>query len=151
MLRIAVLTLVAGLAALPDRPPPAFAETPILVLMLATDAPEYTVGALVTFTVALDNRGEVPVTLTFPSAQLFDIAVLNEQREIWRWSAERDFAQAETERAFPSGVTLIGRATWDLRDSSGTTLLPGRYEIQGSLATIPRQPGNVLQVRLLGV
>jgi len=37
----------------------------------------------VTFTVAVDNSGDAPVTLLFPSAQVFDIAVLAEQREVW--------------------------------------------------------------------
>ena len=150
MLRIAVLTLLAVLAALPNRPSAAVAETPSLVLMLATDAPAYTPGVPVTFTVAVDNGGDAPVTVVFPSAQLFDVAVLAEQREVWRWAAERDFAQAETERTFPPGLTLLGRVTWDWRDSSGVTLRPGVYQAQGMLATVPRQPGNVLLVDLLG-
>jgi uncharacterized protein (DUF58 family) len=150
MLRIAVLTLVIMLAALPNRPSVAVAEPPSLVLMLATDVPAYPAGAPVTFTVAVDNRGDAPVTLVFPSAQLFDIAVLAEQREVWRWAADRDFAQAETERTFPTGLTLLGRVTWDWRDSSGVTLRPGVYQVQGTLATVPRQPGNLLLVELLG-
>jgi hypothetical protein len=150
MLRIAVLTLVAALAALPGPPPARAAEMPSLVLMLATDAPEYAAGAPVTFTVAVDNRGDGPVSLVFPSAQLFDIAVRAEQREVWRWSADRDFAQAESERTFPPGVTLLDRVTWEWRGSSGAQLQPGVYQIQGSLATAPRQPGNVLLVVLLG-
>jgi hypothetical protein len=118
--------------------------------MLATDAPAYATGVPATFTVAVDNRSDVPVALTFPSAQVFDIVVLAEQREVWRWSADRDFAQAEVDRTFPPGVTLLGRVAWEWRDSSGTPLPPGAYQIQGSLATALRQPGNVLLVALLG-
>jgi hypothetical protein len=147
--RIVVLAIVVVLAALSAWPPSAGAQAPALVLLLATDAPEYGAGATVSFTVAVDNPSDAPLTVTFPSAQLFDITVSAGQQELWRWSSERDFAQAEVERTFPPGVTLLGRATWDLRDGSGTPLPAGPYQIQGSLATAPRQPGNVLLVRLL--
>ena len=73
-----------------------------------------------------------------------------EQREVWRWAADRDFAQAETERTFPTGLTLLVRVTWGWRDSSGVTLRPGVYQVHGTLATVPRQPGNLLLVELLG-
>jgi len=148
VLRIVVLAIVAILVTLLVWPLPAGAQTPGLVLLLATDAPEYEPGATVSFTVAVDNPTDAPVTVTFPSAQLFDITVSAEQGEVWRWSAERDFAQAEVERTFPSGVTLLGRTTWDLRDASNTPLPAGLYQIQGALATAPRQQGNVLLVRL---
>src|SRR6266498_1498596 len=84
-LRIAVLSIVAILAALPIRPSAACAQTPGLVVLLATDASEYGDGATVSFTVAVDNSGDAPVTVTFPSAQLFDIVVRTEEREVWRW------------------------------------------------------------------
>lgn len=151
-----MLSIVVILTGLSAWMPAASAQTPVpvqtpgLVLLLATDAPEYLAGATVTFTVAVDNRGETPVTVAFPSAQLFDVAVLAEQREVWHWSADRDFAQAETERTFPPGLTLLGRVTWDRRDSSGVSLRPSVYRVQGTLATVPRQPGNVLLVELLG-
>src|SRR3954471_3377792 len=101
MLRIAVLLLAAALATLSCEPPALFAEEPGLTVLLATDAPEYAAGSLVTFTVAVDNRSDAPITLVFSSAQVFDITVVAQQREVWRWSADRDFAQAETERGFP--------------------------------------------------
>jgi hypothetical protein len=150
MLRIALLMLVAALAALSREPPALSAEEPGLTVLLATDVPEYAAGALVTFTVAVDNRSDAPITLVFPSAQVFDITVVAQQREVWRWSADRDFAQAETERGFPPGVTLVDRTTWQWRTPSGAPLPPGTYRIQASLATAPRQPGNVLLVALLG-
>src|SRR5262249_3322870 len=144
-LRVAVLLLVAALAAapvwpsaavadVPGQPPRALADSPGLTLVLATDAPEYVGGAPVTFTVAVDNRGDAPVTVVFPSAKLFDIVVLAVQQEVWRWSADRDFAQVETERTFPPGVTLLDRVTWEWRDASGVRLQPGVYQVQGSLA-----------------
>jgi len=132
------------------EPPALFAEEPSLTVLLATDGPEYAAGALVTFTMAVDNRSDAPITLVFPSAQVFDITVSAQQREVWRWSADRDFAQAEAERTFPPGVTLVSRVPWQWRASSGAPLPPGTYQIQANLATAPRQPGNVLLVALLG-
>ena len=144
-----MLAIVTALAALPAQAPAAGAQAPALVLLLATDASEYGPGAAVSFTVAVDNASDAPVTVTFPSAQLFDIVVSAEQRDVWHWSGERDFAQAEVERSFPPGVTLLGHTTWDLRDASGAPLPAGLYQVQGMLATAPRQPGNVLLMRLL--
>ena len=76
--------------------------------------------------------------------------LLAEQQEVWRWSADRDVAQVDTERTFPPGVTLLDRVTWERRDASGVRLQPGVYQVQGSLATAPPQPGNVLLIELRG-
>ena len=90
----AALVLMAALAALPTQQSASLAvgtEGPGLVLILATEAPEYSAGAAVTFTVAVDNRGDAPVTIVFPSAQVFDITAYSEQRDVWRWSANKSF------------------------------------------------------------
>jgi hypothetical protein len=128
--------------------------TPRPILLVATDAREYVPGATITFSVALDNPSDVPVTLSFPSEQRFDLAILSEERgdqerELWRWAADRDFADSETEQTFLPGVTLLGRVAWNGRDASGNSLPPGEYRAVGTLPAMsePRR-GNDVVIRL---
>ena len=124
----------------------ASAQAPGLVVLLASDQPAYPAGAPASFTIAVDNPTDAPVTVTFPSSQNYDIAVSDGTREVWRWSADRVFASVIKDRTFQPGVTLLGRETWDWRDASGAPLPPGSYRIAGSLATSPPRSGNSLLV-----
>ena len=121
-----------------------------LVLLLASDHPAYGPGMTAMFTLAVDNPTEAPITVTFPSAQTYDIAVLLDGTEVWRSSAGLGFAAALVERSFPPGVTLLGRERWGWRDTSGTPLPPGSYRVIGTLTTAPPQSGNTLEITLSG-
>jgi hypothetical protein len=68
--------------------------------------------------------------------------------EVWRWSADRDFAQVESEQAMAPGLTLLGRVTWDWRDATGAPLAPGAYRLVGSMSGTPPVEGNVLFIEL---
>ena len=124
------------------------APDPSLVLLLASDQPAYGQGGAATFTIAVDNRGSAPAGLTFPSAQVYDVVVLAGETEVWRWSGDRFFTAALTERTFPPGLTLLGRESWDGRDQSGAPLPPGSYRAVGSLATSPPRSGNAVELQL---
>jgi Intracellular proteinase inhibitor len=119
-----------------------------LVLLLASDHPAYGPGMTAMFTLAVDNPTEAPITVTFPSAQTYDIAVLLDGTEVWRSSAGLAFAAALVERTFPPGVTLLGRERWAWLDTSGTPLPPGTYRVIGTLTTAPPQSGNTLEITL---
>lgn len=144
---IAVISLTlacvpgATRAAQSPQPPP-------LVVLLASDQSTYRVGASVTFTLAVDNPGPTPVPVTLPSGQRYEIVVLSGDAEVWRWSANRAFPAVIMEPEFAPGVTLLGRETWDWRDSAGNPLPPGTYRVVGSLATNPPRTGNPVEVTL---
>lgn len=53
-------------------------------------------GQTVRLTIRLVNNAGRPTTLTFPSSQKYDFWVTSGTREIWRWSADRMFAQEIT-------------------------------------------------------
>jgi hypothetical protein len=149
MVRLGILALILGLVGIPDRTDaPAAAQAPALVVVLASDRPAYTVGTMATFTLAVDNPSDTSVMLTFPSEQRYDVVAFVGEVEVWRWSAGRDFADAESERSFPPGVTLLGRVTWDWRDASGAPLPPGTYRLVARLTAAPPQAGNVLEIPL---
>jgi hypothetical protein len=151
MLRSMIVAVLLSLA--PDAVASSAATTaqaPNLVVLVASDQPSYPVGTAATFTIAVDNPTDAPVSVTFSSSQLYDIAVSDGQREVWRWSADRMFAQVLSDRTFPPGVTLLGRERWDWRDATGAPLPPGSYRVVGTLATSPPRNGNVLLVEAGG-
>ena len=149
MLRFGMLALVLGLSFLPgEAPASSAAQASPIVVLFASDQPSYQVGTPATFTIAVDNPGPAPATLTFPSAQRYDIVVLSGDAEVWRWSADRAFVTLFGERSFDPGLTLLGRESWDWRDSSGAPLPPGTYRVVGIVASSPRQSGNVLEITL---
>jgi hypothetical protein len=150
MPRVGLLIVLLYLSGLADAAPSAAtAGGSGLVLLLASDAPVYSAGTPVQFTLAVDNPGQASVTVAFPSAQLYEIVVFTDQRETWRWSADRAFADMELERAFPPGLTLLGREVWESRDPTGAPLSPGTYQAVASLATAAPQPrGNGVAINL---
>jgi hypothetical protein len=152
MSRPGLAALVAGLSCLlvfgqASAPGRAQESRTRLVILLATDQPRYQVGEPVTFTVAVDNPTEAPVSATFSSAQTYDVVVSSGELEVWRWSASRGFAAVLTERTFPPGLTLLGRESWDWRDDEGKPVPPGTYEAFASLPLTPPIVGNSLQLR----
>lgn len=120
-------------------------QSPPLTVLLASDRPSDPMETTVTFTIAADNPGTGDASLTFTSAQVYDVAVFAGEVEVWRWSGDRSFASVMRERSFPPGVTLLGRETWDLRDAGGAPLAPGTYRAVASLATAPQQFGNAVE------
>lgn len=113
-------TLLAALAAalLPAcTPPPAAAPGPgagsgsgsgALVTTLQVEAASDTA----VFTLTVTNAAATPVTLEFATAQRYDFAVLDGAREVWRWSAERGFAQALGSETLAPGQTRSWSEGW---------------------------------------
>ena len=101
------------------------AETERLKVVLIADKVIYTPGEPIMLTLRVINDASKPVSLSFPTAQRFDLLMQNPQgREVWRWSAGRFFAQmlgkevlkpsrgellyqATVEREFPQGVYTV--------------------------------------------
>jgi hypothetical protein len=123
-------------------------QAPAVTLLLATDRPISRTRDPITFVLALDNPGTGDVTLTFNSTQVYDILVTTGDIAVWNWAGGRGFGQVITERTFPPGVTLLGRETWDWRDLAGNPAPPGLYRALPSLATIPVQMGNTIELSL---
>lgn len=89
----------------------------------------YARGEPVGIRLVVRNETADPVTLFFPSSQRFDFIVRDRAGEAWRWSHGKRFLDAvETESLGPR-QTLEYIASWDQRDSAGTAVLPGVYEV----------------------
>ncbi|MGH9751117.1 MAG: BsuPI-related putative proteinase inhibitor [Candidatus Polarisedimenticolia bacterium] len=95
------------------------------------EANAFTIGETVTFEVILRNRTAKFRTLTLPSSRTHDIIVSRGEREVWRWSAGRMFAQVLTEVTLPPGASRGYPASWDMADPNGTLLPAGEYRAVG--------------------
>jgi hypothetical protein len=113
MLKLGVNTLLAitlaGVSACaPTGSVPQSSQTGPLVSSLQVE----TRGDSVRFLLQVTNAGTQPVDLTFPSGQSFDFVVLQNGRELWRWSADRIFTQAIRTETLPPGDTRSYDAAW---------------------------------------
>lgn len=104
-----------------------------LRLELAADRAVYRVGEPVELTLAATNSGSAPVTLTAPSSQLYDFAILNDSGAVWRWSRGRMFLTVLTPLTIRPGEVRTFKEKWDQRDQSGRQVGPGDYVVEGLL------------------
>lgn len=89
----------------------------------------HAIGEAVEVTLAVQNVGTAPLTLTFASGQSFEIVVRRPRRdEVWRFSHDKAFTQAVQVRTWKPGETVLYRGTWDQRDLQGRRVDPGPYE-----------------------
>lgn len=108
-------------------------------LTLHTDQASYRPGQPVQLRLEVTNETGEPVRLLFRSSKKYDFEVLWEDQLIWRWSAERVFAQVETVEAFAPGQKQLFTATWDGRLQNGELAKPGEYVGRGYLTVSGRR------------
>jgi hypothetical protein len=85
----------------------------------------------VRFHLRVTNASEAPVELTFPTGQSFDFVVLQNGREVWRWSGDRMFTQAIREERLAPGETRSFSAEWQPPAS-----LRGELEVRAVLTAL---------------
>lgn len=90
-----------------------------------------TVGDGVTFSFSVVNAGDTPVELTFRDACRVDFVVYADDREAWRYSDGKTFAQALSKAEFQPGETATFDVTWP--DPN-----PGEYTAEATLRVIER-------------
>ncbi len=85
----------------------------------------------VTFNFALVNNSSQNQTLTFPTAQVFEVVITDRTgAEVYRYSDGRMFAEVLTDRTIASGESISGGVRWDLTDKQGNRAAPGRYTVE---------------------
>lgn len=107
------------------------ASDPAAERALLTSMQVYTAGEGATMVLQVTNTSDESLRLRFPDARIYDFAVLRGGEEIWRWSADRSFAQAVHEVRIEAGETLRYEAVW-----SGSGAASGAYEAVGTLPAI---------------
>lgn len=105
-------------------------------LALSDQAPH--VGAPLRMTLSLRNNSGQPLQLSFPTSQRYDFVVRHDGgQEVWRWSADKVFAQVLGEETLAPGEILTFEEVWDQRDNSGNQVALGRYLIEGIIVGCP--------------
>lgn len=92
----------------------------------ATVSTDHTDGIAVEF--VLENTGDEPVAMTFPTGEWVRIAIYDADSGEKRWESNkgRAFTQAIVERNLEAGETISHNETWPDPD-------PGTYEIKATL------------------
>ncbi|MGI6491536.1 MAG: LysM peptidoglycan-binding domain-containing protein [Peptococcaceae bacterium] len=103
-----------------------------LLYTITTDRRTYNQGDPVRITFTKRNISNRTIVLRYRTSQRFDLIVRRgtEQREVWRWSAGRSFAQATASVRLQPGERQVFRATWDQRNNRGQQVAPGNYTIE---------------------
>jgi hypothetical protein len=117
--------------AAPPSPPSDFETRLALKDAAGKETTAIPAGAPITLVVTVRNRADAPRTLTLPTSQTHDCIVFADEREVWRWSAGRVFAQVLTELTLAPGETRAFSVAWSARDRAGAPLPAGRYRAVG--------------------
>ena len=102
-----------------------------LDVSLATTKPSYSPREPITFTLNVRNPTDRPITLRFASGQRYDFVIEDERgATVWRWAADRAFAQAVREQTVPPG--------WELNynERFAGQLAPGVYRVRGLITAM---------------
>lgn len=104
-----------------------------LLFSIETDKDEYASGEEVRIQLRVENNGDKPVSLTFPTSQRYDIIITKDGTEVWRWAYEKVFAMSITVLKMNPGEALSFEERWRQRDNEGNDAGPGDYNIKGVL------------------
>lgn len=110
---------------------------PTLAVRVLTDSVE--------LSLRVSNGGESAVTLEFATSQRYDFVVRSEAgEELWRWSADRMFAEMLGREELSAGGTVEYREVWE---PGGRT---GRFLAEGRLVTLSEPVSLETEFELVG-
>jgi len=166
-----VLRIPVGGGETPGTPPPAQAPAPAPVAgtegevvdpfrsrvvdnrflyIIVTDAAQVRQGGSLSITLIKINISNRTITLNYSTAQRFDFIALVGGRVVWRWSADRAFAQVTGTVTLRPGQLQVFRVIWDLRDNQGNLVPPGTVNVCGiNVARGLRDERICIPVRIL--
>ena len=108
-----------------------------------TDKQNYELGETVKITFIIENPTQQDVTFRFSSGQKYDIWVVGDTGEIWRWSRGKAFTQAFTSLTLKPGERRTFEEAWNQTSNQGNQAAPGTYSIFAQLTTIQPRPTPV--------
>ncbi len=108
-------------------------------LTVETDRHTYSQSEEVKITMTVKNNGVKSVSLEFPTSRQHDFIIKKDEKEVWRWSGDKYFAQAFTTMVIEPGDSLTYTTGWAQTDSIGNHVGPGRYWIVGIVPAIGRE------------
>ncbi len=101
----------------------------------------YRAGEAVEITLALTNSNGSPVSVQFPTGQMYDFVVTREGQLVWQWSLGRAFIQAFTTLTLMPKESKVFNERWDQQNAQGQQAPPGEFEM---VAVFPAGVGGVV-------
>jgi len=109
-----------------------------LAMTVTANKAVYAVAEPIALTLRVRNSTDAPITLRFATGQRYDFVIESAAgAEVWRWSADRAFTQAQGAQIAPPGWEL------DYNETFGGRLAPGTYRVRGLLTSV----GDTLEAR----
>lgn len=104
-----------------------------LIDVFDQESTSFVQGEKIKLSMELTNNHDTAVTLNFDTGQKFDFHIESSQgMELWRWSADKGFTQAQTELTIQAGETIAVSDIWDQTLSGGGSIEIGNSTAYGS-------------------
>jgi len=105
-----------------------------LRVAFSTDKATYKRTDTAKLTLQVTNVATYPVTVNFPSAQLYDFTAANSSgTNVWTWSRGKTFSPTPEQVTIAPDETLQFQQTWSLVDNNGLPVPDGSYTASGVL------------------
>lgn len=94
---------------------------------------DFVMGEPIRFDLEGLNRDAQPRTLQFSDSQIYDFYVFDAatHQVRWRWAADKDFLQAQTQLTFQANSSKLYSVSWNGVLADGTQLPVGTYQARG--------------------
>jgi len=91
------------------------------------------------FVLTVINSTDKLVPFSFRTGQTYDFAVVDAStgQEVWRWSRRMFFSQVIRQEALRPNRNWTFEVTWNNRDNNLENVMPGKYQVIGSLVVQP--------------
>jgi hypothetical protein len=143
LLMVGLSCLMLGFgASAKSAPPPLF-------LGVKTDKQVYKPQEPIAMALTVLNPGGSPQRVSLASSQQFDFLLYQEEKVIWRWSADKLFAQALSSLTLEPGLPVTYLVKFDQKLASGDYLPPGRYQLVGVLASKEKPSSQPVDIEIL--
>lgn len=119
-----------------------------LKIELKLNKTSYKLKEPITMSLTVANKSKETFRDSFRSAQSYDFVVKQDNKEIWRWSADRFFAQVITEFTLVSGKSKSFEEIWEQVNNEGKGVPAGKYQAIGMLATRPERSSEAVSVEI---
>lgn len=101
-----------------------------------TQRTTFEVGQSLVLELHVTNRSGSTQVLDLPSGQIYDLVLLDDNGTTprWRWSFNRTFTPAASSLTFSGHQEQLYIYIWNGILDNGTQLMPGTYQVRGTLA-----------------
>jgi len=114
-------------------------------ISVATNKAIYSPDEPIIITLTVFNYTEDSLTFVFTSSKRYDFIIKKDEKDIWRWSEGRFFAQVMGEEKIEPGETLIYKEIYNPEDK----IPAGSYSVTGIITCRenPRQATIYIKVK----